>query len=339
MIIQEVSLNSLLIIAEAGVNHNGSIEIAKKLIDCAAIAGCDVVKFQTFKAENLAVKNAAKAPYQKVTTGSDESQLDMLKKLELPYSFHKELINYAKSKNIMFLSTPFDVESVEFLDTLGMELFKIPSGEVTNYPVLRAIGKTGKPVILSTGNSEITEIRDSINVLKKFGTSKISLLHCNSEYPTPLEDVNLNAMLTLKNEFGLDVGYSDHTVGFETAIAAAALGAKIYEKHFTLDRTMQGPDHKASLEPDELIKLVRLIRNTEKLLGDGKKIPSKSEIKNREVARKSVVAKCDIKAGETLTEENLTTKRPDAGISPMRWEDVVGKTAIKNFLKDDLIEL
>lgn len=330
---------SVLIIAEAGVNHNGSIEIAKKLIDCASIAGCDVVKFQTFKAENLAVQNASKAPYQKVTTGSDESQLDMLKKLELPYDFHKELIEYAKSKNIMFLSTPFDVESVDFLDNLGMKLFKIPSGEVTNYPVLRAIGKTGKPVILSTGNSEINEIRDSINVLKKFGTSKISLLHCNSEYPTPLEDVNLNAMLTLKNEFGLDVGYSDHTTGFETAIAATALGAKIYEKHFTLDRTMQGPDHKASLEPDELIKLVRFIRNTEKLLGDGKKIPSKSEIKNREVARKSIVAKCDIKAGETLTEENLTTKRPATGLSPMRWEDVLGKTAIKNFLKDDLIEL
>lgn len=328
-----------IIIAEAGVNHNGSIEIAKKLIDCAIKAGCDIVKFQTFKAENLAVKNSKKAPYQEITTGKEESQLEMLKKLELPYEFHAELIEYANSKGIKFLSTPFDVESVEFLDGLGMEIFKIPSGEVTNYPVLKAIGKTKKPVILSTGNSDLNEISKALEVLRKFGSTDISLLHCNSEYPTPLEDVNLKAMQTMKDKFNLKTGYSDHTNGFETAIAAVALGATIYERHFTLDKNMEGPDHKASLEPYELIKLVELIRNTEKLLGSGIKTPSNSEIKNKEIARKSIVAKCAIYKGERFDECNLCTKRPSTGLSPMLWESLIGKLATKDYKKDDLIEL
>lgn len=332
-------MNKVLIIAEAGVNHNGSMDIAKKLIDVAVIAGCDIVKFQTFKADNLAIPSSKKAPYQEITTGNSESQLDMLRKLELPYDFHEELINYSKSKGIKFLSTPFDVDSVEFLDKLGMDIFKIPSGEVTNYPVLRAIGKTCKPVILSTGNSNIQEVAAAISVLRKFGTKDITLMHCNSEYPTPLEDVNLRAMQTLKDEFKLPVGYSDHTCGFETAVASVALGACAYEKHFTLDKSMIGPDHKASLEPDELIKLVKLIRNTELLLGSSEKVSSKSEVKNKEVARKSIVAKCPIKAGEKYSELNLTTKRPSTGLSPMLWESVIGQVAKKDYVKDDFIEL
>jgi len=330
-------MKKVFIIAEAGVNHNGSIDIAKKLIDVAVQARCDCVKFQTFKAENVVTKYAQKAQYQKLTTEGSESQLDMIKKLELPYQSHYEIIEYCNKKNILFLSTPFDIESVEFLDSLGMSIFKIPSGEITNFPILRAIGATKKDVILSTGNSTIEEIEDAINVLKKYGTNKISLLHCNTEYPTPIEDVNLRAMITLKNKFNLDVGYSDHTNGFEVAIASVALGASIYEKHFTLDKTMEGPDHKASLEPHELIEIVKLIRNTEILLGSDKKTPSKSEIKNREIARKSIVAKKTIKKWDIFTEDNITTKRPATGISPMKWESIIGTTANKDYEEDEHI--
>lgn len=331
--------NHVQIIAEAGVNHNGSMELAKKLIDAAVIAGCDFVKFQTFKSENLAVKNAKKAPYQAEITGGDESQLDMLKKLELPYEFHEELIQYAKERGIKFLSTPFDVESVEFLDRIGLEIFKIPSGEILNYPVLRAIGKTKKPVILSTGNSDLQEIEQTISVLKKFGTPSITLMHCNSEYPSPFADINLRAMQTLQEHFHLPVGYSDHSEGFETAIAAVALGAVVYERHFTLDKTMPGPDHKASLEPHELIQLVKYIKNTELLLGSKEKKPSPSELKNKEAARKSIIARCAIVKGEKFTEENLTSKRPAGGLSPMLWEKVIGQTASRDFQKDDFIVL
>ncbi len=332
-------MNQVIIIAEAGVNHNGSMEIAKKLIDVATIAECDIVKFQTFKSKSLAIKNVQKAPYQKITTGKEESQLDMLKKLELPYEFHAELIAYANKKGIKFLSTPFDVESVEFLDSIGLEIFKIPSGEILDYPVLKAIGKTKKPVILSTGNSDLNEIQQTIDVLKKFGTTNITLMHCNSEYPTPLADVNLRAMKTMQDYFHLPVGYSDHTTGFETAVSAVALGATVYERHFTLDKNMIGPDHKASLEPDELIKLVKLIRNTEILLGNYEKKPSCSESKNKEVARKSIVAKCCIKKGEVFSEENLTTKRPSTGLSPTLWETALGKKADRDYQEDDFIVL
>lgn len=332
-------MNQVTIIAEAGVNHNGSMEIAKKLVDVAAVAGCDIIKFQTFKGKNLAIKNALKAPYQEITTDKEESQLDMLKKLELPYEFHAELIAYANTKGIKFLSTPFDVESVEFLDSIGLEIFKIPSGEILDYPVLKAIGKTKKTVILSTGNSDLNEIQQTIDVLKKFGTTDITLMHCNSEYPTPLTDVNLRAMKTMQDYFHLPVGYSDHTTGFETAVSAVALGAIVYERHFTLDKNMIGPDHKASLEPDELIKLVKLIRNTEILLGDDEKKPRSSEVKNKEVARKSIVAKCCIKKGEVFSEENLTTKRPSTGLSPMLWETLLGKKADRDYQEDDFIVL
>lgn len=332
-------MKKTIIIAEAGVNHNGSLKTAKTLIDVAAFAGCDFVKFQTFKGKNLAVSNAKKAPYQALLTDKDESQLTMLKKLELPYEFHQELLDYANQKGIKFLSTPFDVESVEFLDKLGLEIFKIPSGEILNYPVLRAIGKTRKPVILSTGNSDVTEIEQTISVLRKFGTSEITLMHCNSEYPSPYNDINLRAMNTLKQHFNLPVGYSDHSQGYETAIAAVALGAVIYERHFTLDKNMEGPDHQASLEPQELIQLVKHIRNTELLLGTTEKKPSESELKNKNVARKSIVANCPIRKGEVFTEENITTKRPSDGLSPMLWESVIGQTANKDYQPDDFIEL
>lgn len=327
------------IIAEAGVNHNGSIELAKKLIDAAVDAGVDAVKFQTFKSEKLVSRNAEKAEYQKKSTSEEESQFDMLKKLELDVESHNVLMNYCKNKGIMFLSTAFDLESIDLLNELGLEIFKIPSGEITNYPYLKKIGKLKKKVILSTGMSNMQEVKEAVNVLKNNGTKDIIILHCNTEYPTPMECVNLRAMNTIKDELNVEVGYSDHTLGIEVPIAAVAMGAKVIEKHFTLDKNMEGPDHKASLEPQELKEMVLRIRNIEKALGNGKKEPSKSEFKNLEVARKSIVADRKIKKGEIFTEDNITCKRPGNGISPMKWEEVIGKIAVKDFDEDEMIVL
>ncbi|AXK49636.1 N-acetylneuraminate synthase [Aliarcobacter trophiarum LMG 25534] len=332
-------MRKVFIIAEAGVNHNGSIELAKKLIDVAVEAKVDAVKFQTFKAENLVSKNAQKADYQKETTSKEESQFEMIKKLELDVKTHKELISYCNSKNIMFLSTPFDHDSIELLNDLGLEIFKIPSGEITNLPYLRHIGKLNKKVILSTGMANIGEIEDAIDILINSGTKKenITVLHANTEYPTPMEDVNLRAMLTIGNTFDIEFGYSDHTLGIEVPTAAVALGASCIEKHFTLDKTMEGPDHKASLEPDELKAMVKAVRNIEKALGNSVKKPSQSESKNKPIARKSIVAKSRIKKGEVLNENNLVIKRPGNGISPMRWDEVIGTIASKDYKEDELI--
>ena len=332
-------MNGIFIIAEAGVNHNGKIELAKKLVDVAAAAGADAVKFQTFKAENTVCSNACKADYQLETTNQDESQLEMLKKLELTAQMHEQLIDYCGQKEIMFLSTAFDRESLCYLMELGLPVIKIPSGEITNYPLLREAGKAKKKIILSSGMSTLTEVKDAVQVLREYGSDDITVLHCNTEYPTPYCDVNLQAMLTLREELGIPVGYSDHTRGIEIPIAAAALGATVIEKHFTLDRNMEGPDHKASLEPDELRAMIRAIRNMESALGSGKKEPSESEKKNIDIVRKSIVAKCDIEAGVLFTEENLTTKRPGIGISPMRWNQVVGQRAKRKFIEDELIEI
>lgn len=333
-----------LIIAEAGVNHNGSIDIAKQLVDKAADAGADIIKFQTFKSEKLVSRSARQAEYQKKNIGkkSDDSQLSMLKKLELSEQDHKELMTYCKQKGIKFFSTAFDMDSIEYLHSLNLGLWKIPSGEVTNYPFLKRIASYNERTILSTGMCDLQDVRAAIDALYKNGLSKdnLTLLHCNTEYPTPFEDVNLKAMDALRKEFGIEVGYSDHTKGIEVPIAAVALGASVIEKHFTLDRNMEGPDHKASLEPDELKAMVSAIRNIEKAVGgDGTKHISESERKNITIARKSIVAACDIKKGEIFTEENLTVKRPGNGISPMRWEEVIGTKAIRNFSEDDLIEL
>lgn len=332
-------MNNIFIIAEAGVNHNGDIEIAKKLVDVAALAGADAVKFQTFRAEALVCRNAQKADYQMTTTEQSESQFDMLKKLELTSDMHKQLMDYCAQKGIMFLSTPFDIDSIHYLVGCGMNILKVPSGEITNYPYLRAVGQTGKKVILSSGMSTLEEVREAVNVLRNFGSKDITVLHCNTEYPTPYKDVNLQAMVTIRDELGVAVGYSDHTQGIEVPIAAAALGATVIEKHFTLDRNMEGPDHRASLEPQELEAMVRAVRNIEQALGDGRKEPSASEKKNMDVVRKSIVARCGIKTGERLTEENLTTKRPGTGINPMSWEQVVGKMAVRDFNEDELIEV
>lgn len=326
------------IIAEAGVNHNGSFDLACRLVDAAKAAGADCIKFQTFRAQNLVSRNAGKADYQKDTTG-DGSQADMLTKLELSYDAFSRLKQYCGEVGITFLSTPFDLESAAFLDELGVPFWKIPSGEVTNLPYLEALAKTGRPVVMSTGMCEMEEIEAAIRVLRENGTSDIRLLHCNTEYPTPFADVNLRAMETMRRAFGVEVGYSDHTKGIEVPIAAAALGAAIIEKHFTLDQNMDGPDHKASLEPDELAAMVSAIRNIEQALGSGEKTASPSERKNIAVARKSIVAKRAIKAGERLTEENLTVKRPGSGISPMRWRDVLGTAAIRDFEEDEMIEV
>lgn len=326
------------IIAEAGVNHNGSFELACRLVDAAKEAGVDCIKFQTFKSKNMVSRIAPKADYQKKTTG-DSSQQDMLKKLELSYDSFLRLKDYCTEKEICFLSTPFDLESIDFLNSIDMPFWKVPSGEVTNLPYLLALARTCKPVVMSTGMCDMDEIRAAVKVLTENGTPGISLLHCNTEYPTPFEDVNLRAMLTMKEVFGLETGYSDHTRGIEIPIAAAALGATIIEKHFTLDRGMEGPDHKASLEPDELAAMVRSIRNIEKALGNGEKVPSPSELKNRPVARKSIVAKTAIRRGETFTEENISSKRPGSGISPMKWFEVLGKTAPRDFAEDEMIEL
>ena len=330
---------STIIIAEAGVNHNGSIELAKKLIDVAAEAGADFVKFQTFKAETLVTQTADKAEYQKEITDTDESQFEMIKKLELDRKTHEELIDYCKTKDIQFLSTAFDHDSIELLAELNIPLFKIPSGEITNLPYLRHIGKMGKPIIMSTGMSTLDEVHNALNILIELDAEKeqITILHCNTEYPTPMKDVNLKAMLTIKDELGVNIGYSDHTLGIEVPIAAVAMGATVIEKHFTLDRNMAGPDHAASLEPGELRAMVVAIRNIEKAMGDGEKKPSSSEKKNISVARKSIVAKMSIKKGELFTEENLTVKRPGTGISPMGWDTVIGKAASSDYEMDDLI--
>lgn len=326
------------IIAEAGVNHNGSIEIAKKMVDSAKKSGADCIKFQTFISENIVSKNAVKAEYQKQHTYSDENQLDMLKKLELTFNEFVELSEYCKLKEIEFLSTGFDFDSIDFLNSLGMKKWKIPSGDITNLPYLIKIAELNKPVILSTGMCTMEDITAAINLLKRNGSGEITVLHCTTEYPTPYEDVNLTAMNTIKNEFDMPVGYSDHTKGIEIPIAAVALGATVIEKHFTLDVNMEGPDHKASLEPDELKAMVTAIRNIETAMGTGVKKPAESEKKNMAIARKSIIANCIIKKGEIFTEENLTVKRPGNGLSPMEWFEIIGKPAIRKFEKDELIE-
>ena len=329
------------IIAEAGVNHNGSVEIAKRMIEVAKECGADAIKFQTFKAEEVVSKYAPKAEYQKQTTGEIESHLQMLKKLELSFDDFIVLKEYCDKLGIMFLSTPFDFESIDFLNSLGLEIFKIPSGEITNLPYLEKIGKLRKKVILSTGMADLGEIEDALDILTSCGTKKedITILHCNTEYPTPYEDVNLLAMLTIKEAFKVKVGYSDHTLGIEVPIAAVALGASVIEKHFTLDRNMQGPDHKSSLETNELKAMVKAIRNVEKALGDGIKKPSPSEIKNKIIVRRSIVAKRNIKRGEIFNEENITVKRSATGISPMRWYEILGKTATRDYKEDEIIEI
>ena len=327
------------IIAEAGVNHNGSIDTAKMLVDVASESGADAVKFQTFKAKNLVTKNAIRAKYQDLNTGNKDSQYDMLKKLELNKEMHQELIEYCKSKNLTFLSSPFDHESIILLDNLGLKIFKIPSGEITNLPYLQHVGKLNKKVILSTGMSTIEEIEKALYILTQSGTKKdnITLLHANSEYPTPMEDVNLRAMLTIGNKFDISYGYSDHTTGIEISIAAVAMGARCIEKHITLDRNMDGPDHKASIEPDELSDMINAIRNVEKALGSDIKQPSKSESSNIKIVRKSIVAKISIKKGDVFSEKNLTIKRPGNGISPMKWDEIIGTKAKKNYEEEELI--
>lgn len=334
-------MNRVFIIAEAGVNHNGSLELAKKLVDAAADAGADAVKFQTFKANNLVSKSAHKADYQKQTTAADETQHAMLAKLELDDAAHRVIIEHCKGRQILFLSTPFDIESADMLEDLGMSIYKIPSGEITNLPYLRHISRLGKEIILSTGMSDLPEVENALGVLESEGTprSKITVVHATTEYPCPMENVNLKAMLTIKKAFGVKVGYSDHTSGVEVPIAAVALGACVIEKHFTLNRTMEGPDHKASLEPDELKAMVSAIRNIEQALGDGIKRPSPSELKNMPIARKSLVAICDIKKGDLFSVKNLGAKRPGTGISPMRWDEVIGMVAQRNFSVDEQIVL
>ena len=339
-------MNKTIIIAEAGVNHDGDIETAKRLIDVASDAGVDYVKFQTFKAERLVSPSAQKAKYQiKNDTSNDDSQLNMLKKLELSDADHKELISYCKSKKIKFFSTAFDDEGVSYLSSLNFDMFKIPSGELTNFPYLRAIAKTGLPVILSTGMANIDEIEKTINILVSYGTKKseITVLHCNTEYPTPMIDVNLKAMLTIKEKLGVSIGYSDHTLGIEVPIAAVALGAKVIEKHFTLDRNLKGPDHKASLEPNELKEMVKSIRNIEKAIsGNGIKEASLSEKKNKHIARKSIHLSKDVLSGSLITEENIISLRPGDGICTMNWMDVIGKQVnkdLKRFTKLSLEDL
>ena len=333
--------NHVIIIAEAGVNHNGDYELAKQLVLNAKEAGVDYVKFQTAKPELVISRFAEMAEYQKTNTGMVESQLEMCKKIHLKLEDYKPLKTFCEEVGVKFISTPFDLLSIDVLESLDMDFWKVPSGEVTNYPYLVKIANAHRPVVMSTGMCEVEEVRDAVNVLLDNGLTRdqVSLLHCNTEYPTPFEDVNLKAMNDLVREFGLKVGYSDHTIGIEVPIAAVAMGAEIIEKHFTLDHNMPGPDHKASLEPGELKAMVNAIRNIEKAMGDGKKHVSNSERKNIAVARKSIIAARDIKKGEVLTEENLTVKRPGNGINPMRWNEVVGKNAIHDFVEDELIEL
>ncbi|MDP8230764.1 MAG: N-acetylneuraminate synthase [Candidatus Gorgyraea atricola] len=334
-------MDKVFIIAEAGVNHNGSVDIAKRMVDAAIEADVDAIKFQTFKAEKIITKSAPKAEYQKDTTDKEESHFDMIKKLELDMKAHLEILDYCKKNKIAFLSSPFDSESIDLLDKLGLNLFKIPSGEITNLPYIRKIGSLKKEIILSTGMSDLKEIENALNILEAFGTPKgrITVLHCNTEYPTPIEDVNLQAMVTMKDTFGVNVGYSDHTCGIEVSIAAVAMGASVIEKHFTLDKNMQGPDHKASLEPDELKAMTKAIRNTEKAMGDGVKRASQSELKNKVVVRKSIVASRGIIKDEIFTEKSIIPKRPGSGISPMEWDNIIGKKAKRNFNEGEMIEL
>lgn len=334
-------IHHTIIIAEAGVNHNGSLEMAKQLIDKAAEAGVDYVKFQTFKSSKLVSNDAKQAEYQKRNIGNqgEDSQLAMLQKLELSHEDHQVLIRHCKKKGIQFFSTAFDLDSIDFLASLNIGLWKIPSGEITNYPFIRKIGQRREPVIMSTGMCDERDIHNALEVLLKSGLTKdqITILHCNTQYPTPFEDVNLRAMLSIGKDFGVRIGYSDHTLGIEVPIAAVALGATVIEKHFTLDRNLPGPDHKASLEPNELKDMVSAIRNIEEALGDGIKRVSPSEQDNIAVARKSIVAAKPIKAGETLTEDNLTVKRPGTGISPMLWEEIIGQKALRDFQEDEII--
>lgn len=335
-----VNMPRTIIIAEAGVNHNGSLKTAKELIDVAATAGADYIKFQTFKADNIVKKDSAKAEYQMKNDPGAETQYQMLKRLELSLDDHIELIEHSKVKGICFLSTGFDIESIEMLMGLGIELIKIPSGEISNVPLLRFIGAKNKEVILSTGMSTLDEIKQALYYLESSGQErgKISVLHCNTEYPTPYSDVNLKAMLTIGEQLGLPVGYSDHTMGIEVPIAAVAIGAKIVEKHFTLDRNLPGPDQSTSLEPSELVAMIKSIRNIEDALGSGEKLPSASELKNLQIVRKSIVASQIIKKGEFFTNDNLTVKRPGNGISPFKWDDLIGTIAKHDYNKDDLIE-
>jgi len=332
-------MSKTLIIAEAGVNHNGSIDLAIKLIDAAAKSGADYVKFQTFIAENCISTFAEKAVYQiENTNKEDETQLEMVKKLELSFEDHFKLIKHCELRNINFLSTAFDFESIEFLKD-KIDFYKIPSGEITNLPYLEKVANLGLPIVMSTGMATMKEVKSAFNVLRKNGIKKenITILHCNTEYPTPMEDVNLTAMLSIAKELGVKIGYSDHTLGIEVPIAAVTLGAKVIEKHFTLDRAMEGPDHIASLEPNELKAMVTAIRNIEKALGNGIKTPSKSEQKNITIARKSIVASVDIKKGSAFTENNISVKRPGTGISAMKWYDVLGTIANKDYKADELI--
>lgn len=331
-------MEKVLIIAEAGVNHNGSLEMAKQMADTAKLCGADFVKFQTTRVDSLVSRFATMAEYQKQNIGTEESQMEMLKKITLSYDDFVELWKYCQNKDIGFLSTPFDIDSIHFLNDM-VPFWKVPSGEITNYPYLVEIAKTEKKVVLSTGMSNLQEIEAAVGVLKQFGTSDIVLLHCNTQYPTPYEDVNLRAMNTLKEHFGVEAGYSDHTNGIEVPIAAVAMGATIIEKHFTLDRRLPGPDHKASIEPGELTQMVTSIRNIEAAMGDGVKAVTNSERENIDVARKSIVAAVNIKKGEVFTSQNITTKRPGSGISPMMWNDVIGRKAVRDFCEDELIEL
>ncbi|PRC91480.1 N-acetylneuraminate synthase [Solimicrobium silvestre] len=330
-------MTKVFIIAEAGVNHNGSLELAKKLIDVAAHAGADAVKFQTFKADKLVCRSAKKAEYQLQSSAADESQFDMLKKLELDEAAHHEIIRYCAEKNIQFLSTPFDHDSIDLLASLGMSTFKIPSGEITNLPYLRKVGKIAKDVILSTGMANLGEVEAALMHLCAAGLrkEKITVLHATTEYPCPINEVNLRAMQTMGAAFNVKVGYSDHTPGIEVAIAAVAMGASVIEKHFTLDRTMEGPDHKASLEPQELNAMVRGIRNVSLALGDGIKQASYSEAKNIPISRKSIVTASQIKIGDVFSANNLTVKRPGNGIDPMRWDEIIGQIAQRNYAPDE----
>lgn len=327
------------VIAEAGVNHNGSIELAKQMVDVAKDAGADYIKFQTFVPEKLVSKYAPKAEYQKLTTETDESQLQMLQKLALSKEEFIELKEYCDGIGIGFLSTPFDIDSIHFLENFNMDYWKLPSGEITNLPYLEEIARTGRRVIMSTGMSTIQEIQDAVSVLESYQVPEIILLHCNSQYPTPYEDVNLYAMREIEQATGRKTGYSDHTIGIEVPVAAVAMGACIIEKHFTLNQSMEGPDHKASLEPKELKRMIQSIRNIEQAKGAGKKKPSSSETPNLQIARKSIVACRPIKKGEIFSTQNLTTKRPGNGISPMKWNEIIGRKAIRDFSEDELIEV
>ncbi len=330
--------NHTCIIAEAGVNHNGNMELAKKMVNMAKEAGADYIKFQTFVPNHLVSKYAEKAEYQKVNAGADQSQLEMLEKLALSFDEFRKLKKHCEDVGIGFISTPFDLESIDFLEDFNMDFWKIPSGEITNLPYLEKIGRTGRDVLISTGMSELGEIKEALNILTENGSGKITVLHCNTEYPTPFSDVNLKAMLQIRNETGLDIGYSDHTVGIEIPIAAVALGATVVEKHFTLDRSMEGPDHKASLGPEELKAMVRAIRNVEIGLGDGLKKRTDSEKKNLAIARKSIVAKHDIKRGDIFTEDNITVKRPGTGVSPMKWYELIGKISNQDYKEDEVLD-